>query len=182
MQYKISAQGGPVALRPLEPSDAPLLLKWLTDSRVLEYWEGPSTIFTAARIQEDFYEDEWNASRCIIEYESKPIGYLQAYQLDGEMFTEYGYPRQDRLTFGIDQFIGEPSLWGQGIGRQFIKLISEYLHTYCNARSIVLDPHADNERAIRCYESCGFQKVKRLPKHELHDGVMVDCYLMALEF
>ena len=45
---------------------------------------------------------------------------------------------------------------------------------------MVLDPHVDNERAIRCYEACGFHKVKKLPKHELHDGVWVDCWLMEL--
>lgn len=171
-----------VALRPLVPSDAALLLKWLTDRRVLEYWEGPHAVFTPERIQEDFYEDPDPTSRRIIQYRGRDIGYLQFYPLDKEGFEEYQYARTERRTFGIDQFIGEPELWGQGIGRVFVGLICGYLRKHCGAQAVVLDPHADNERAIRCYEACGFRKVKLLPEHELHDGVMVDCWLMALEF
>lgn len=182
MQYEISAQEGAVSLRPLTPGDAGLLLKWLTDRRVLEYWEGPSAVFTPERIQEDFYDDPDPTTRCIVQYQGRDIGYLQFYPLGEEGFSEYQYPRTDLSVFGIDQFIGEPELWGQGIGRRFIRLICGWLRKNAGAQAVVLDPHADNPRAIRCYEACGFRKVKFLPRHELHDGVKVDCWLMALEF
>ena len=177
MQFEISLAEGPVALRPLAPADAGLLLRWLTDRRVLEYWEGPSAVFTPQRIQEDFFEDEWNASRCIIQYNGQNIGYVQIYQLDGEMCEAYHYPYKDRKAFGMDQFIGEPAMWGKGVGRQFIRLLLGFLEGQ-GAQAVVLDPHADNERAIRCYRACGFQKLAFLPKHEKHDGVLVDCWLM----
>ena len=182
MQYRISAREGSVALRPLEREDAPLLLRWLTDARNLAYWEGQSAVFTPERIQEDFYADEWNASRCIIQWEGRDIGYAHAYQLDREMFQEYQYSRIGLRTFGIDQFIGVPELWGRGIGRRFIRLLCGWLRNQGGAQAVVLDPHADNERAIRCYEACGFRKAKFLPRHELHDGLMVDCWLMAKEW
>lgn len=178
MQYNITAQQGPVALRPLTPADGLLLLSWLTDPRVLEYWEGPSAAFTPERIREDFFEEEWNASQCIIQYQGQDVGYAQAYQLDGEGFAEYHYDRRDLKAFGIDQFIGVPELWGKGIGRTFVQLLCGYLREHCGAEAVVLDPHADNARAIRCYEACGFAKKKFLPAHELHDGVLVDCWLM----
>ena len=171
-----------ISLRAMTPADAPLLLRWLTDPRVLEYWEGPHEVFTPERIREDFYEDPDPTTRCIILYNGEAIGYLQFYPLDGEGFSEYQYERRDLTVFGIDQFIGKPELWGRGIGRSFIKLICGYLRDSRGAGAVVLDPHADNTRAIRCYEACGFRKVKLLPRHELHDGVMVDCWLMALEF
>lgn len=180
MQYEIFLQDGPVALRPLTLEDAPLLLKWLTDPRVLEYWEGPHAVFTMERVLEHYFEDEWNASRWLIQYQSRDVGYVQAYQLDREMFEAYQYPYTEELVFGIDQFIGESELWGQGIGRRFIGLLAGFLFDKAQAKAIVLDPHADNPRAIRCYEACGFRKVKFLPKHEMHDGVLVDCWLMEL--
>lgn len=181
MQHQIQAQEGAVSLRPLTQEDAPLLLRWLTDPRNLEYWEGPHAVFTPKRIQTDFYTEEWNGSACIVVYEGRDVGYAQAYQLDEEMYEEYGYPRRDLCTYGIDQFIGEPELWGQGIGRRFIRLLCDFLREHCGAQAVVLDPHADNPRAIRCYEACEFHKVKLLPQHEQHDGQMVDCWLMALE-
>jgi hypothetical protein len=45
-----------------------------------------------------------------------------------------------------------------------------YLLTACAATHITLDPRIEKLRAIRCYEKCGFQKVKVLPGHELHEG------------
>ncbi len=182
MQHEFHLASGPIRLRPLVPADADLLFTWLTDPHVLEYWEGPSTVYTPQRVQEDFYNDDWNASRCIICYEGREIGYVQIYQLDDEGFEEYQYPKVDRPVYGIDQFIALPEYWGKGVGRAFIRLLTEELHTRWGAHSLVLDPHADNERAIRCYEACGFRKVKLLPQHELHDGVKVDCWLMALVF
>ena len=146
MRYEIKLREGPVSLRPLTPEDAPLLLRWLTDSRNLEYWEGPGTVFTPERIQADFYQDGWNASRCIIQYEGRDIGYMQAYELDEEMFREYQYPYTPERVFGIDQFIGEPELWGKGIGRRFIGLLCRWLHEARGAKAVVLDPHAGSKR------------------------------------
>lgn len=182
MRYEISLRDGPVSLRPLTPGDAGLLLRWLTDFRNLEYWEGPGTVFTPERIQEDFYEDKDPTSRCIVGYEGRDVGYAQFYPLDEEGLRGYGLEPGRAGVWGIDQFIGEPELWGQGIGRRFIGLLCGWLHEVQGAKAVVLDPHADNPRAIRCYEACGFRKVKFLPKHELHGGEMVDCWLMAKEW
>ncbi len=179
MQYDISLREDPVALRPLTPKDTGLLLQWLTDPRNLEYWEGPGTVFTPERIREDFYEDPDPTSRCVIRFEGRDVGYVQFYPLDREGFEAYGYPYTQEPVFGIDQFIGVPELWGRGIGRRFIRLLCGWLFTACGAAAVVLDPHADNPRAICCYEACGFQKAKFLPKHELHAGVLVDCWLMT---
>ena len=178
MQYEIHAQDGPVVLRPLRRADAGLILSWLTDPRNLEYWEGPGTVYDMQRVIEDFYQEEWNASKCMIVYEGQDVGYVQAYLLDEEMRDEYEYSKAGLKTFGIDQFIGVPELWGQGIGRRFVDLLCRYLEENCGAGAIVLDPHCDNPRAIRCYEACGFKKLKLLPRHELHAGEMVDCWLM----
>ena len=46
------------------------------------------------------------------------------------------------------------------------------------ARAVILDPHDNNPRALRCYEACGFQKIKFLPAHELREGQWEDCWLM----
>ena len=41
-------------------------------------------------------------------------------------------------------------------------------------------PNVENGRAVRCYEKSGFRKLKRLPRHELHEGVQKDCCLMEV--
>lgn len=167
-----------IRIRPLEDSDAPLLLKWLTDPENLEWWEGKSAVFTSERIQEDFYAEEPLGRRCIVEYEGEPIGYVQIFLLDNESREEYQYPHPELTAFGIDQFIVRPELRNRKLGRTFIKMLLDHLTSQEGADAVVLDPHADNPRAIRCYEACGFRKLRFLPAHELHDGKMVDCWLM----
>ena len=166
-----------ISLRLLREQDKNLLLKWLTDERVLNYWEGKSAIFDLTRIEEDFYSEE-GLIRAIIEYQGQAIGYLQMYKLDNEALEEYSYQSKNKVVYGVDQFIGEPEYWGKGIGTDFMKLVLQYLTNEKGAEIVILDPHVDNPRAIRCYEKVGFKKIKFLPKHELHNGEMVDCYLM----
>ena len=100
------------------------------------------------------------------------------YKLNQELFDEYQYDKITKNVYGVDLFIGEPDYWGQGIGTSIMKIITQYLFNKKQAYSIILDPHIDNSRAIRCYEKVGFKIIKKLPKHELHNGKMVDCYLM----
>lgn len=179
MEAPLNLRQDDLWIRPLTQADAPILLRWLQDPRNLHWWEGESAVFTEARIQEDFYTEEPFLRRCMIEAEGKVIGYVQVQRLDDELCAEYKYPHPELLCFGIDQFIGEPDFRSRGIGRRFLRLLLEHLERDEGAQAVILDPHADNLRAIRCYEACGFQKIKFLPAHELHDGKMVDCWLMC---
>ena len=163
----------------LSENDKNLLLKWLTDERVLNFWEGKSSVFDLDRVTEEYYsEEDVEIIRTIIEYDGKSIGYVHMYKLNEELLNEYEYPLTNKIVYGIDQFIGEPEYWDKGIGTEFMKMVLLYLTNNKGAEIVILDPHADNPRAIRCYEKVGFNKIKFLPKHELHDGEMVDCYLM----
>ena len=152
--------------------------------QVLAFYGGRDMAYTPEKIQEDFYAPEEGARRCLVEFEGAPVGYIQIYQLDAQLCQEYHYPYQPgELLFGIDQFIGEPALWGKQIGRRFLALVLRRLTQEEGAAAVILDPHAkdphaNNPRALRCYEACGFRKVKFLPQHELHEGVWEDCWLM----
>lgn len=44
--------------------------------------------------------------------------------------------------------------------------------------AVVVDPRVNNQRAIRVYQKCGFQILKRLPQWEFHETESHDCYLM----
>jgi len=177
MQYII--KNDKVGIRTLEESDKLTLLKWLSDERVLTYWEGKSSIFNLDRINNDFYLDpDTSVNKHIIELYNKPIGYLQFYKLDKNGFIEYNYPETKQNVYGLDLFIGEPNFWDKGFGTMFLKLILNYLTKEKLANSVIVDPHLNNSRAIRCYEKVGFKKIKFLPKHELHDNILVDCVLM----
>jgi aminoglycoside 6'-N-acetyltransferase len=111
------------------------------------------------------------------------LGYLQYYhlaELPENETKQYCLETVDRV-YGIDIFIGEPDYWSQGIGTKILSSAVDYIFAHLSALSIAIDPDVKNLRAIRCYEKCGFVKVKLLPQHQIHEGKYQDCWLMARE-
>ncbi|MNB68364.1 Bifunctional AAC/APH [compost metagenome] len=166
---------GKIAVRCLENRDRELLAGWLSDDRVLEWYEGRDNPFDAEKVDAAFYKKD-ETTRCIAEYEDRAVGYIQFYPLADEEKRIYGYTAEN--VWGIDQFIGEPGCWNRGIGTMLVSSMVRYLRSKANAERIVTDPRTVNERAIRCYEKCGFRKVKMLPEREWHEGRYQDCWLM----
>nr|WP_308810512.1 MULTISPECIES: GNAT family N-acetyltransferase [Bacillaceae] len=104
------------------------------------------------------------------------IGYIQFYQLDDDTKNDYGFFQEN--VFGTDQFIGEIDYWNKGIGTLLVSSMVYFLTEEKGAERVVMAPQLRNTRAIRCYEKCGFKKVKILTKNELHEGEFQDCWLM----
>ncbi|HEU4962860.1 MAG TPA: GNAT family N-acetyltransferase [Bacilli bacterium] len=172
-------QTGDLGVRRLQESDMEVLAKWLSDPQVLQYYEGRDRPHDAAKVREVFLPKtgDTGTSGCLVEWAGDPIGYIQFYALDSESKAKYGYDPQESV-YGMDQFIGETSCWGRGLGTRLVQGMTDYLREQIGADRIVMDPQAWNERAIHVYEKCGYQKVKRLPKQEWHEGEMRDCWLI----
>lgn len=169
-------QNDNLKVRMLEEKDSQRLVKWLSDSSVLEFYEGRDNPFNLEKVKSVFYCSEDNEVKCIVEYADTPIGYVQYYKLDDETKKEYGYIHEN--VYGTDQFIGEVEYWNKGIGTLLVRAMTKFLIEHEKADRVVMDPQARNIRAINCYEKCGFNKVKMLPKRELHEGEYQDCLLM----
>jgi len=167
-----------VRIRDFSERDLPFMFKWLTDDRVLKYYEGRDVRFTMDTLSAHFLKEIPNGFRVIIEYNDQPVGYGQAYQLSGKLFDEYDYPDNGMVVFAMDQFIGNPDYWNRGIGTALLQMMTTYLRIYKKANRVLLDPHKNNYRAIRAYEKAGFRIIKSLPKHELFEGRKEDCWLM----
>ncbi|MBD8069822.1 GNAT family N-acetyltransferase [Bacillus sp. PS06] len=172
-------QNDRLKVRKLEEQDKSLLVKWLSDPAVLEFYEGRDNPFDLEKVNRVFYHSEDNEVRCIIEFDQKAIGYIQYYPLDEQSKKEYGFSNE--IIYGIDQFIGEVEYWNKGIGTLLITSMITFLLTDKKTDRIVMDPQIRNTRALKCYEKCGFKKVKILPKHELHEGKYQDCWLIEYQ-
>jgi aminoglycoside 6'-N-acetyltransferase len=166
-----------LVVRKLDIEDACYLAKWLSDPTVLEFYEGRDRPHDLALVKKVFYSKDDDLIPCLILFDEIPIGYVQFYPVDNDEKKTYGYP-VDQAIFGMDQFIGEPSYWGRGIGEQLVNAVVEFLFTEKAAELVIMDPQIRNKRAIRCYEKCGFKIVKTLPANELHEGKMEDCFLI----
>lgn len=175
----IDITNGDIRIRSMTDEDLPLMLKWLTDARVLEFYGGRDIHYTPETLREH-YSEVWDTVyyRVIFEYGGGAVGYGQIYKLYGELYEEYRYPQTGEIVFAADQFIGEPGYWNRGIGTRYMRSVLEYLKTEENADAVILDPQKSNARAVRAYEKAGFKIIDELPGHELFEGKKVDCYLM----
>ena len=175
----IDITNGDIRVRSMTDDDFPLMLKWLTDERVLEFYAGRDTHYSFETLK-SHYSEVWDTVyyRVILEYKGHAIGYGQIYQLNDALYEEYRYPKNGEKVFAADQFIGEPEYWSRGIGTRYMQTILDFLKTVEHADAVILDPHKENTRAIRAYEKAGFQIIDELPEHELFEGEKVDCYLM----
>lgn len=172
-----------IRIRILTDEDFSIMLKWLTDDRILEFYGGRDKKYTLESLKEH-YTKPWKDEviRVIIEYNGQPIGYGQIYRMYDELYDDYHYPRSSEIVYGMDQFIGEVDYWNRGIGTKYTKMIFDFLKKERDADAVILDPHQDNLRAIKMYQKAGFRIIKDLKEHELHEGKKEDCYLMEYRY
>lgn len=173
---------GDLAFRAVGDDDVARLARWLQDPEVGAWWHGVTETYDEAFVLEHVLDDSepWTTFS-IVELRGEPIGFQQWYPIDPEPETlaEYGLEAPSG-AFGIDQFIGESPLHGQGIGAQQVRAVCAWLlgPTGPGARRVLTDPVVENLRAVRCYERAGFRKVRVLPGHEELDGLPRDSWLM----
>ena len=171
-----------VGLRPLrdDEGDYRQFSQWLTDERVLEWYEGRDQPYPLERVIAKFSPRVLRREAvmpCFILLAGRPVGYLQYYPVTDAA----GYELESAEdTWAFDLFVGEPELWSAGVGSTALRLAVRYVFEEHGAKHCVIDPRVDNPRAIRAYEKLGFTKVKVLVGHEEHEGAMRDCWLMEL--
>ena len=173
-----------IRIRTMEDAaqDYALLLRWLTNPTVQEWYENQEGD-TLDAIKEKYQPRITGTDYvhpAIIEWQGKPVGYLQYY----EAREEKGYPLKELLleepdVWAIDILIGETEHIGKGIGSASLRLMIRYLFEEQRARTIIIDPDTRNERAIRAYEKAGFKKLKVLKNWEKHAGKWTDAWLMT---
>jgi RimJ/RimL family protein N-acetyltransferase len=150
----------------------PSFVRWFNDPEV-RYW------LTISDSPDLTMEKEWewfeglraDTARVVwcIEAEGKPVGTLGLHEID---------ETHGRATLGIA--IGEKEYWGRGYGREAIGRALAYGFGELELRRIDLNVDQDNERGIRCYEACGFQREGLLRAYRLRRGRPVSGVVMSV--
>ena len=157
--------GARVRLRAIEEADAPTLLEIGRDPGFSRWW--PHLDVPRLTGKTDGTAD---AVTFAVIHSGAIIGVAQYYEEDD---PEYRHA-------GID--LGLTSAWqNQGLGTDTVRTLARHLVRERGHHRIVIDPAADNARAIRCYEKVGFRPVGRLREYERSpDGTWRDGLLMDL--
>lgn len=161
--HAITLQGERVTLRPMTEADWPDLLRWNSDPEVLYFAESDDVhSYSLAEVQNIYRTVSQKALCFIIEYQGHPIGegWLQRMNLE-QVLREY--PGFDVRR--IDLMIGEKALWGQGLGTEAIRLLTDLAFRQEGADYVFAVGIAeDNPRSRRAFEKNDYRLVARRPQ------------------
>jgi RimJ/RimL family protein N-acetyltransferase len=161
-------RGERVSLRPVEPRDHPLIAAWQNQPEVW-WWMDYDRPFSLADIADSEKRASEEGRPFVIEVDGRPIGRigLNAFR-----------PR-DRIC-ALYVFIGEPSAWGRGLGRDAVRTLVAFAFDRFDLERIELWSLASNDRAIRAYRACGFEVDATLERRSFRSGDWVDRVVMSV--
>lgn len=141
--------GEKAGIRPLWPSDAGALHRYMTDPEVahLLYEEklaqipGPMAMAWSMLFRGFGYRPEW----AIVDEQGRFIGMIRLWRISH-------VNRSAMLTI----FIGERTHWGRGYGTDALRVALNEAFGPLDLHRVELHVFAFNERAIRSYEKVGF--------------------------
>ena len=167
-------QGEKVLLRAMTRDDLERLCEFNNDVDVEVAGGGdPPMPQTLARLQAEFDTRVSQGGRddagFAIVADGQLIGQCALYQFNATAHT---------CMLGIT--IGDKRYWGQGYGRDAVRLLLDYAFRLRNQHRVYLSVNGNNERAIRAYKACGFVEEGRLRSHVWSNGAYIDLIYMGI--
>lgn len=159
-------RGELVVLRPLSEDDVDRIVALGADPEVARWWPG----LTPEHVREKARGGDEGVVAFAIVVDGEVAGMIQYYE---EADPDYRHA-------GIDLFLGAPR-HGRGLGTDAVRTMARHLIRDRGHHRLVIDPAAENSRAIRCYEKAGFKQVGVMREYWLGpDGVWRDGVLLDL--
>lgn len=111
----------------------------------------------------------------------RPPHYQWAVEHDGRCVGSAGLRvnvDQHRATYSVGLF--GAALRGRGLGKEITRLVLDWAFGPLGAHRVQLEVLDGNDRAIRCYEACGFRREGVRREAELYPDGWKDFILMAI--
>lgn len=168
--------GKMIRLRPPEEDDVPLFVQWLSNPELRSYI---TTRYISEALERRWFDVLVSATagtapsrlHFVIETldTARPIGIVGLDDINW----------RDRIAeLGI--VVGESDFWGKGFGSDAVLTTLQVAFSWFNLHRVFLHVVAENVRAIRSYEKCGFVHEGRLRDAIFIDGDYRDLLLMSV--
>ena len=159
-------EGERVRLRKLEKSDLPTLHRWMNDREVMAWARfSPDHMISLTALEKEFEkelsgEDHERVTFVVEEMESgRPIGWCTVRTWN-----------QKHVSANLGIGLGEKELWGRGYGTEAVRLLLAVVFDQQAWHRAELYTLADNVRAIRSAEKCGFRRCGVERESTFYDG------------
>ncbi|WP_019177732.1 GNAT family N-acetyltransferase [Methanomassiliicoccus luminyensis] len=164
-------EGASVRLRAPEKADLPYFLKWINDPEVTAY-------LPVGALVSPEEEEAW--LRGVMSSSSERTFSIET--KDGRLIGNCALREIDwthrRADVGI--MIGEKGAWSRGYGTDALAVLLGLAFGEMGLNRASLTAAADNLRAIRAYEKCGFRREGVLRSYLYKNGQYIDCVQMSL--
>ncbi len=160
-EHSVHLQGERACLRPLTEQDWDLLCRWNQDPEILYYAEGDDVASYSRQEVQSIYRSVSQKAFCfIVEVGGRPIGECWLQEMNLEHILRQ-YPGADCCR--IDLMIGEKAYWGQGLGAEVIRLLTEMAFTQEHADWVFGCDIADyNPASLRAFLKNGYEIAERI--------------------
>ena len=167
--------GDRVRLRGVEKEDIQKFVVWLNDPEVTQHL---LMYYPLTNRQ----EEQWFEDLKKLEPAEQPLAIElktdQGWRLIGNSSYHHIDWRNRSGEIGI--FIGDKDYWGQGYGREALKLLLQFGFNGLNLNRVYLQVFETNPRAIRVYEHVGFVHEGRLRQDIFLNGRYIDVFIMSI--
>jgi aminoglycoside 6'-N-acetyltransferase len=160
----VKIEGERVVLRTLSVADAAPLAAAGAHPEISRWWPGITEEELIAKA-----EGRDDVEAFAIEHDGELAGLIEFWENPVE---EYRYAN-------IDLFL-DVGFQNRGLGRDAVQTLARWLVRERGHHRLTIDPTVANERAIRCYEAAGFERVgvmrqyERDPAGGWRDGLLLD--------
>lgn len=139
-----------ITLRKIKPTDKKYFATWWRDKDLLKLTSGILRRISNKEVDKYFQNilDSQRDYHFMINLNKKTIGHISL-------------AKRRNQWYEIQIVIGEKEYWGKGYGSEAIKLLLRKAKRF-KISKIYLEVRPTNTRAIRAYQRCGLQKVKKV--------------------
>jgi RimJ/RimL family protein N-acetyltransferase len=162
-----------VSLRDFEPADAVFVHRWFNTPQAIEglveqrasFSEHEARHWIASAADPSGRDRKWAV---VVDERPEPVGFTALYGLGGQAAPELGI------------LIGEPDLWGRGVGTDAQRLTIARAFGQLGAHRVLELILADNQRARNVVERLGFRLEGTMRGHVRRGGRLLDVVVYGL--
>jgi len=146
--------------RAMRPDDLPLLHEWLQRPHVQRWWTDRETYEEVVEHYLPAIEGEDPTDHHLVVLDERPIGLVETYLVSDH--PEYAaLVGVGEGVAGLDLFIADEALTGQGLGTEVIsRFVEEVVFASPVTVACIAGPEAGNSASVRAFEKAGFRVVK----------------------
>jgi diamine N-acetyltransferase len=162
-------------LRAAEKADIPRFVIWLNDPEVRQF------LLMAYPLSQAF-EEKWFESMVDRGMAEQVLVIERKMDAEYEPIGNTSFMNVDWVSRNaeIGIFLGEKNVWGQGYGRETMRLMLRHGFNNMNLHRIYLRVYEHNMRGIKAYEHAGFVHEGRLRQDVFRDGAFRDVLIMSV--